>query len=255
MDEMIFYDCNCRIGNPFNRANIVFAPDAETLTDELTRSGVAKALVRHAATGPEGAEATNSFLAGLLEKDDSGRLTGLWSVNVDSTDEQLHGEAFFKAMKRSRISALTLAPTGHRFVPARIAIGKKMDAARERKVPIIVDPAHFGGWGELYRFLEEFPDNTYICCAMSLWGADKYFRPLLETYSRFHVDCGAYWVPEGVADLVKKYGAERILYGSGYPDYDHGSMMLAIRHSPISSEEKALVSGGNLERLLSEVEL
>jgi hypothetical protein len=49
--------------------------------------------------------------------------------------------------------------------------------------------------------------------------------------------------------LVAKYGASRVLFGSGFPESHFGGMMLALKHARIPDEAKSAIAGGNLERL------
>lgn len=255
MEDLRFFDANCQIGIPFNKRSLVFAESCCELLNELDRNGIEYALVRHASIPETGAAATNNLINELLAKDCSERLYGVWSILPDSTEETLTGDSLFHAMKKNKIRALTLHPSGHRFIADPVSIGKVMEEAAECKIPFIISPDIFGSWRELYCFVADFKDNIMICNPNHLWGSDRYFRPLLEKYATFHLDCAAYWIPEGVEILAKRYGAERILYGSGYPYYNHGSMMCAIKHANLSDAEKQLIAHGNIERIISEVKI
>lgn len=80
-------------------------------------------------------------------------------------------------------------------------------------------------------------------------------RPLLETYPNIKVELAGYWVPEGIKDLAEKYGADRLVYGSAFPFYNHGNGMLQIRHSGLTDAENALIAGLNIKKMLEEAEL
>ena len=69
------------------------------------------------------------------------------------------------------------------------------------------------------------------------------------------LELSEYWVAEGIARLVDLYGAERLLYGSGYPFWTHVSQMMNIKHAQISEDDQKKIAAGNLERLLKETEL
>ena len=66
------------------------------------------------------------------------------------------------------------------------------------------------------------------------------------------MEISGYWVPEGIADLAKTYGAERLLYGSGFPRYDQGCSMLQLKYSGLDERDVALIAGKNLENMLEE---
>ncbi len=255
MKDLMFFDANAQIGTPMNGA-LEYASSTAALLQEMDRNGVDKALIRDVNLTAAGANYANDAVAKRLADDPGERLVGVWSFLPPCTHELPEGKAFFDGMKKNRIKALILDPLGHKWIADRLTIGKIMDEAAERKIPVQIGIHTFGSWDAVYAFLKEFPKNRYICLTNGLyWGTDRYFRPLLENYEGFHLEISTYWVPEGVADLVNEYGAERILYGSGYPGFMFGSMMLSLKNSEISDEAKRLIAGKNLEKLLNEVQL
>ena len=250
MKDLMFFDANCRIGDLMEAY-----PGVSELLSDMDYYGVDKALVRHHGI-PKAPLATNQELAELLKKEDpEQRLTGVWCILPDSCDEIPEPDVFFRQMKENRIGAITLSPFEHRFQPRRIVIGKIMDAAAERKVPVLLD-AFAGQWDKLYDFLECFPKNTFIYTEnWGKWGSDRNIRPLLETYENFYFEIARYWVPEGIRGLAEKYDADRILYGTNFPDGNQGSGMLQLKHSGLDEESIAKIAGKNLERILKGAEL
>ena len=251
MKELMFFDANCRIGSYYNGGG---APDAKALLDEMDYYGVDQALVRHSNLG-KGAEYTNECLAELLREDTGKRLTGVWCILPEQCGELPAPNVFFAKMKECRIAALTLSPFEHRYVPCRLTLGTIMDAAKERRIPVLLN-AFAGKWAQLYQFLAEFPDNIFIYQeSWGKWGCDRNIRPLLERYKNFYFEITGYWVPEGIRDLVERYGAKRILYGSGFHTYNHGAAMLQLRHSGLKQSDLEMIAGKNLENILKGVAL
>lgn len=245
MKECMFFDANCRIGNSMNAPG----PDAKELLSDMDYYGVDKALVRHAAI-PTGALASNRNLGEMLRDDDSGRLTGVWCILPDQCGEISSPDRFFAEMKTNRIGALTLSPFEHRYVPCRWTLGRIMDAAVERSVPVLLD-AFAGKWTELYSFVKEFPENVFLYFeTWGKWGTDRQIRPLLENLPHFYFGTTGYWNPEGLRDLADLYGAERILYASGFPTFNQGNQMLQIKQSGLDEKSIAEIAGLNLENLL-----
>lgn len=250
MDDMIFFDANCRIGNACD------APGASAaeLIREMDRYGVDRALVRHSGIA-DGALCSNRYLTEMLRADTSGRLTGVWCILPDACDEQPEPEEFFRQMAAAKIGALTLDPFAHRYVPCRLTLKKIMAAAAARKVPVLLN-SFAGKFTELYRFVEEFPDNTLIYAEnVGKWGSDRNLRPLLENFPEFYMDIAGYWVPEGIRDLAEKYGTDRILFGSGFPRYNQGCGMLQLKHCGLPDEAVSAIAGKNLQNLLGRAQL
>jgi predicted TIM-barrel fold metal-dependent hydrolase len=57
----------------------------------------------------------------------------------------------------------------------------------------------------------------------------------------------------GIESFTADYGAQRILFGSGFPEAHFGGMMMAIKHAQISDQDRQNIASRNLERILSEV--
>ena len=252
MEDIFFFDCNCSIGLPMNGG--AYAADAPALLAELDRAGIEKALVRYINTDIA-IPYSNAYLAELLKADTAERLTGVWTILPSQCREIPEPDEFFAAFKANRIGAITLYPTEHRYIPCRLTLGKILDAAAERKVPVLLN-GFAGKWNELYAFMKEFPSLTCIYVEKGgKWGSDRNIRPLLETYENFHFETAGYWVPGGIADLALEYGTNRILYGSNFPKYNHGNGMLQLKYSGLSESDVALIAGKNLENLLKGAQL
>ena len=252
MDDIFFFDADCQIGSGPNDG---VGPTVSEFLDEMDEYGIDRALVRHINAPMVGALESNRDLAELLKDDEQGRLTGVWSILPSQCRELPEPDEFFRQMKENRIGALILYPYDHRYVPCRLTLGKIMDAARERRIPVLVN-AFSGQWRDLYAFAAEFPQNILILCdTYGKWGHDRWVRPLLETYPGFHYGMTGYWVPEGIRDLADTYGAERFLYSSGYPRYIQGSGMLQLKYSGLEKDKIAQIAGENLAGLLKGVQL
>lgn len=254
MQGLPFFDANCALGAPMN-GGANFAAGVAELLAEMDRMGVERALVRYN-NMENGAAFANDRIAELLADDAGHRLLGVWHILPEQCDELPHGDAFFNAMEHKRIAALSHLAAPECWVPCRLTIGPIMDAARERRIPFITSHRNYSdSWAGLYRFIQEFPDNIFIVIPDSLWGVDRQIRPLIENFPNVYLETSTFWLPEGLRDIALQYGARRIVYGSGFPQYNQGSMMSVIRNLELEEADKRLVASGNLERILSEERL
>ena len=247
MQKLMFFDANVKIGNTISGP----APGVGELLEEMDRFGIDYALIRHGNLEALGAVGANAAIAAAA---DCSRLFGVWAILPEQCGELPSGEEFFQLMKQHNIRALTLAPAAHRYEACRLTLGRLLDAATERKIPILLHHLQTNWWA-VYDFMAEFPHLHCIVNAGNKWGSDRNIRPLLENYGNLRIETAGYMVPEGLYDLAGKYGAERILYGSGFPNYNHGNGMLQLRHSGLSIRAVELIAGRNLEKMLQEVEL
>lgn len=108
--------------------------------------------------------------------------------------------------------------------------------------------------GMLYRFIAAFPEATIICAH---WGGGLPFYALMPevgaALKNVYFDSAAspflykYEIFPRVADLV---GPEKILFGSDFPLITQIRIIKRLRELPMPEESKALILGGNAQRLL-----
>ena len=99
--------------------------------------------------------------------------------------------------------------------------------------------AHMGGWccwDEVPELLADTP--ALLDTAFSLRPADA-------------AEDDPQWLSdEAFVNLVRTFGAERVLFGTDSPWADPQTELRHIRALPLSDEEKAAILGGNAKRLL-----
>jgi len=248
-----FFDANCFIGLP-SRGLLRPVASAEELLAEMDRSAVSRALVWHVAQLDCGALTGNRLLADAVAGR-ADRLTGCWSILPSQTGEFPPPERLLEQMAQAGVRALRAWPAEHRFLLRREVVGPLLETMQERRIPLILSDPEALYWRERYDLLADFPRLVCILADTGIWGPDRWLRPLLERYPNVYVELSAYWVDGGIEDLVRSYGASRLLFGTGFPQYDHGGMMLALRHAEISPEQREEIAFGNLQRLLEEARL
>ena len=245
---MDFFDGNCFIGLP---ARAIPRP-AETAADliaAMDRSDIRRALVWHVAQRDYAAPVGNDLLAQAIAPH-AERLVGCWTLLPPQTDELPPPEEFLAAMQRANVRALRAFPTFHNYLLRQESGGALLELMVARRVPLIMSPGALD-WTGIYNLLRDFPELVCVLTDLGLWGADRWFRPLVENYPGVHVEIGQYVLAGGIPSFVRKYGASRLLFGTGFPDWDHGGMMLTLRHADISEKDKQAIAAGNLERLLA----
>jgi predicted TIM-barrel fold metal-dependent hydrolase len=249
---MEFFDCNAFFGLPMQRPLLPVAT-ADDLLKEMDKAGIGKSLVWHISQHDYSPIAGNSILAESISHHE--RLLGCWTLVPNQARELPEPGELFKEMKRSGIYALRTFPRSHKFLLNSVSMGDILEAMVERKVPLLLSLIRGMDWQEIYYILSEFPDLVCVICDHGCWGMDRLFRPLIERYANVYIDTAQYLLDGGIESFVEDYGHERILFGSGFPERYYGGLMLQIAHSDISNDACEAIAGGNLERIISEVEL
>jgi len=248
MSEFDWFDCNCGFGTP-GRPDGLFLATISDLVDEMDFCGVSEGLVYHISMRIESPQVGNRLL--LEATDGETRLHRTWAIVPSQTGEFGGVDGFIEGIRRYNVKAVRAYPDEHRYLLDSTTLGPLLEEIVARHIPFLVGPH----WDKLSPLLSDFPNLTAIVHSHSDWGDDRYFRPLIERYSRLHLDTSNYQLAEGLASFVRTYGPERLLYGSGVPDIQMGAAMVALAGADISQEAKAAIAGDNMKRLLSEVRL
>jgi predicted TIM-barrel fold metal-dependent hydrolase len=95
---------------------------------------------------------------------------------------------------------------------------------------LVVNAAHFGGWS-IYDLAVEYleDENCYL-----------------------DVSSAAGWLgPRRTTELIRHYGAERILFGSDFPMWDPAEEVQRFWQNDLSETEQSLILWENAERYLA----
>jgi predicted TIM-barrel fold metal-dependent hydrolase len=243
-----WFDCFVGFGVP-SKPPARFAATADDLLAELDFCGVQDALVCHAAMVEEAAQVGNALVVEQTRRHP--RLHPTWAILPPQTGEMGTVDEFLAGMRAGGVRALRAYPERHKYLLNGLTFGPLLEEMVARNIPLLVGPE----WETLTSLLAEFPELRVIVVGHGDWGDDRYFRPLLDRYPGFHVDISSYHQAHGISDLVSWRGSDRLLYGSGYPDYQMGGALMLVARADICDEDMAAIAGGNLRRLLGEVNL
>ncbi|MFH1706373.1 MAG: amidohydrolase family protein [Planctomycetota bacterium] len=246
---MEFFDCNCSIGLP---TNAIPRPvgTAKELIAAMDRSGIAKALVWHVAQRDASVQDGNRMLTEEIAPYPK-RLSGCWTILPTQTGELPPPAALFGAMAEHNIRALRAFPTLHKYLLCRESVGPILARMVKARVPLLLSRMDDADWRIARDILREFPQLVCVLCDVGLWGADRWFRPLVEHYPNVYVEISEYILAGGIPDFVRWKGAGRLLFGTRFPVLDHGGMMLTLRHVPIPARDRLAIASGNMERILA----
>ena len=243
---MEFWDCNISYGPDTMKGQLPGCPGLNGLIAQLDRAGVTGGLVYYAMEEPILGNAT---LACDLQTYVH-RLFGVWSILPSCTGETPPPSELPALMKQNGIAALTVNPQANRFLPRPSAIGDYLDMACERAIPVILNTGRGITISEADDLMGNFPGLTVILSYKNCWPNDRTLRPFLRAYKNLYLDMTSMQTAAGLASITDMFPAERILFGSGFPESYMGSHMTVIKHAPVGDGDRALIAGGNLRRIL-----
>ncbi len=246
--KLRFFDANLYVGR---HTKTVYKPaaTAEELIKEMDKQYMEKALIWHIAQYNLSPAEGNTMLSKAIKNEP--RLYGCWTILPPQTGEVIT-KNFFRDMKENRIAALRAFPDTHRFLLNRTVFGAFLDEVSERKIPLLLSMEKGCSWEGVYTLLEQYPAIICILCDIGVWGTNRYTWPLLENHKNAYLETSLLALEhEQVEATVKKYGAERIVFGSGFPERYPESSICEVLHCNLPDSDKEKISHRNLEAIIS----
>ncbi len=246
-----FLDANVAVGEPRNQA--LFRPLATPadLQTYLSSTGLAGALVWHWAQADGHPEAGNPLVEPFRQG--AADVWVCWSVLPPLTDEQPN---LIERLRASRVAAVRLFPQQHRYPMNRVAWGELLETFSAARLPVLFSLEHGCSYDHLYSLLAEYPQLTCILCDIGTWSMDRFTYPLLARYPNVHLETGMLAITDGgVEAAVARFGARRLVFGSGFPTRYAEAAMLQLTHAAIAPADREAIAAGNLSRLLQEASL
>jgi predicted TIM-barrel fold metal-dependent hydrolase len=242
---MEFFDCNCSIGKP----PIPTFRTAETTSDlleEMNRCGIRQALVTHASMRFDTPLVGNPKVVASVQGYPS--LQPTWAILPEQTGEQPKPEAFLKEMKANGVKALWAFPNEHHYSLDGLTFGPLFELLQEKRIPLFVKLDLI----RLRPLLVDFPRLITIVVNQGPHSLERYLRPLFDRYANLYLDSSYYIVDGLIEEFCQRYGAQRLLFGSAFPDNCIGGSFLRLLHADIPQNDKEAVAGENLAALLEE---
>jgi predicted TIM-barrel fold metal-dependent hydrolase len=107
-------------------------------------------------------------------------------------------------------------------------------------------------WNQLHELGSRHPGLNIVLTDVT-YRVDRNAYPLLEKYPRLFIETSGYKVHRGIEQLCRRFGAARLVFGSGMPLYSGAAAVSLLRYANIGSEERAMIASGNLTELLEGV--
>ncbi|MEM3027143.1 MAG: amidohydrolase family protein [Candidatus Bathyarchaeia archaeon] len=255
-ENLKLFDCNACLGTSMLRP-LRYAESGEELLAEMDYYGIAEALVYHARQRDDSPVVGNEILIEAIKP--YPRLHGVLAILPLQTGELGSQEEILERMKKHGVRAFRAFPSEHKYLMTRTALSSLYDLMCERRIPLFISINEscggISGWYLIERILSDAPELTLIVTEHGSWGHDRFFRPLIEKYENLYLDISRYELDGGIRDFCRKYGAERLLFGTGFPNWNPGGPILMLLQADISGKERQAIASGNLERILGRVRL
>ena len=168
--------------------------------------------------------------------------------------ESVKPAGFADEMKKAGAKIAWLMPAHQQHGVSLWLIGDLLAMCMRKRIPLFL-PADNVTPDQIHDICREFPKLRLVLANLG-YRADNWLYPLLELHPELRVCLGPSYIPPLAPDqFVRHFGPERMIFGSGLPQFAPGGLIALVMYSRLKDEDKQKILAGNIEALLKEVRL
>lgn len=192
---------------------------AEDLINEGKKAGIDHFIVQSVATTPKQVKSINEFIAQSVKEAD-GLFTGLGTLHPDSIDIKSDIEHLLSL----GLKGIKLHPDIQAFKIDDYRLLKIYELCEQMSIPILMHTGDkrydYSNPNRLLPILKIYTSLTVVGAHLGGWLVWDEAVAAYKGLPNFYVDCSScfpYIPAEKVKEIIRAYGAERVLFGTDYP--------------------------------------
>lgn len=252
-----FLDANCGVG-PFFDPHPGLDWSVEGLLARMDEAGIAESCV-HASSGVLGdLVSANRHVAAIARKSD--RLHPVWHIGSHHVGEFPAPAAAAEPLAEAGVRMLRLCGGRQsRYADLELPLLEDLlGFMNDRRMILYLDwtrAAAAPAAAALQSLLRGWPSVPVIIGVAKTEQHDRLFYALWERFGHFYVELSGYQGLGVIEEVTRRFGGDRLVFGTRYPQFCHLQTVLQVRYSHVDERTRELVAGGTLRRLLDEVTL
>ncbi len=227
---------------------------ADTLIRTGNEAGITRFLVHSVATTPRQVASINQFIAREVENA-NGAFVGFGALHPDSTDQ----EADVRNLVSLGLQGVKLHPDIQRFPADDKRAMAIYELCADAGLPVLMHTGDFrfdySNPGRVVNVLRAFPKLKLIGAHLGGWSVWDNALRLLPDFPNFMVDSSSssrWLAPERMKEIIRAYGAERVLFGTDYPMWRQREEIDALLKLDLTDGEYRKIFWTNAERLFTQ---
>lgn len=132
------------------------------------------------------------------------------------------------------------------------ASGRLFGALQDRRLPVLCLHRHVN-LEDVARLAAAYPELPLVAAEVA-YRQGRVLVPLLESFPNVHLSIGSnFCIHGGLERLVERVGAERLLFGTGFPEVEPMMGITLLTYADLDEDDKQRIGAENLERLIAGV--
>ncbi len=240
-----FMDCNCHIGS-FEAMEQPDFTRVENLLAEMEYIGISEALVSHRWASRWSPRDGNAKLDEVIAPYPN--LYPCYAALPPATEEMPRPREFAETV-RANHGAVRVCPSDHQWRLTDWCARELLEALAAHAIPMLVSIGHTT-WDDIAGVLEAHPQLPVVVLDTS-YRINRTIYPLFARHQNLHLETHTYQIPWGIEDVAGRFGARRLIFGTNLPQFEGGGPVAQVMYSPLPEDQKALIAGENLRRMLA----
>lgn len=236
-----------------NFYSVPFAMDGteKTLRKAAAEAGIDHCLIQSVATSPRQVKSINEFIARTAAEGE-GLYTGLGTMHPDSQD--MEGDVLH--LKELGLRGVKLHPDIQQFPLDDPRCMPFYEICSELGIPVLMHTGDkrydYSNPNRLIPVLRKFPKLTVIGAHLGGWSIWEEASDQLRDIPNLYYDCSSTfaWIgPEKAAKIIRKLGADRVMFGTDYPMWEPKLELEVFFRMNLSEDENKAVLSENAKRI------
>ena len=224
------------------------------LLEQGKAAGISRFLVHSVAVTWQRARAINDFLAQEVAAHPA-EFIGFGTLHPDHPEAEQELDRILSLGLRG----VKLHPDFQHFCLDDPNAIRLFEAMAERGLPLLVHTGDkrypYSEPQRMARALDRVPELTAICAHLGGWSVWTDAWHELAGRENVYVDCSSSLYamqPDDAALVVRKYGADRVFFGTDYPMWTAREELDRFMALPLTDEEREMILHLNFERFIGE---
>lgn len=244
-----FIDAGCKLGMPAIPGDKPW--QTEKILELMDRCRIEKAIACHEVALQGEIMPGNLLMAEECVKND--RFLPQWCIMPNAFGEFMEPEELNSAMKKHGVTTLRIAPKTFKHTMQPQSMGKFMDMAADCRIPVFFSYDQAIG-DELYDLCSAYPGVRFVVTETA-YTLNRWLGPVMDCCDNLYVGTGNYVVHRGLKAFCDCYGAKKLIFNTGVPTGSATAAVSLIALSELSAEQKEQIAYGNIQNLLTQVQL
>ncbi len=247
MNKRIYIDINNEIGKRSNIINPIIPYNVNDCVINHKRIGIDLCLAVSAMAKTYSVLVGNKEIINVCKDNDYIEPICTLYPGIDYDVENIH--EYFGKLLSSSIKGIYL-DLSRLFVFNPSLFKSIFSFSEKSNLPIMVEWDQIDDKNTFFKMIKEYRKLKIIILNVN-WAFKKYIFEYMKTNKNLYICMNGFIYQNMIEDVCDAFSSKRLLFGSGYPYYDIGSLKAMLEYSNISEEEKDDISHKNAIKLFN----